>query len=100
MQISDIDVSRSGPTMQEGLNRQASVLIGLIVLGAVVLAFICLATWTVNDPSLSVSSNEKVQNILGYPGAVFADLAVQFFGLTAALMLIPPALWGIPLKIA
>lgn len=94
MQISEIDVSRSGPTVHDGLNRQASVLIGLLTLAAVVLAFVSLATWTVSDPSLSVSSNEKTQNMLGFPGAVFADLVVQFLGLTAALLLIPPAMWG------
>ncbi len=94
MQISEINVSRSGPTVKEGLSRQASVLIGLVTLSAVVLAFTGLASWTVNDPSLSVSSNDKIQNMLGFPGAVFADLAIQFFGLSAALMLIPPAMWG------
>ena len=94
MQISDINRSPQGQTVKDGLNRQASVISGLLLLGAVALAFASLATWTVTDPSLSVSNNVETRNLLGYPGAVFSDIVIQFFGLSSALALIPPALWG------
>ncbi|MEM9277522.1 MAG: DNA translocase FtsK 4TM domain-containing protein [Pseudomonadota bacterium] len=94
MEISHIDPSQRGQTIKDGLNRQASVISGLLTLGFVGLAFASLATWTVTDPSLSVSDNGEIRNMLGYPGAVFSDLAIQFMGLSAALALIPPALWG------
>ena len=94
MQVTEIDPSHRGQTVKDGLNRQASVLTGLTVLGLVGLAFASLASWTVTDPSLSVSTNGEIRNLLGFPGAVFSDLAVQFFGLSSALALIPPALWG------
>ncbi|MEM7215932.1 MAG: DNA translocase FtsK [Pseudomonadota bacterium] len=94
MQISQIDSPDHSPTITEGLNRQASVIIGLLILGAVGLAFASLATWTANDPSFSVSNSSEIRNILGFPGAVFSDLVIQFLGLTSALALVPPALWG------
>lgn len=94
MQISEIDVSNNQNSIKEGLSRQASAVLGLGILACIGLAFVSLASWSVNDPSLSVSSNEPVSNYLGFPGAIFADLGIQFFGLTSALMLIPPALWG------
>jgi len=94
MQISDIDPRHSPSTIKEGLGSQFSFLTGLAILGGVTLAFIALATWSVTDPSLSYAKDEEVNNFLGYPGAVFADFAMQFLGLASALALIPPAIWG------
>ncbi len=94
MQISDINPQPQGQTVKDGLSRQASVISGLLLLATVGLSFASLATWTVTDPSLSVSNNGETHNLLRFPGAVFSDLAVQFLGLASALALIPPALWG------
>ncbi|MEM9331740.1 MAG: DNA translocase FtsK [Pseudomonadota bacterium] len=94
MQISQFDPPQNSPTVKEGLNRQATVITGLLLLAGVGLAFTSLATWTATDPSFSVSNNNEIKNLLGYPGAVFSDLFIQFFGLSSALALIPPALWG------
>ena len=93
MQITGVE-TRKANTVQEGLGSQLSVLVGLFILGLVSLAFASLATWSVLDPSLSHASSNPVSNLIGFPGAVFADLAVQFLGLAAALCLIPPAVWG------
>ena len=62
MQISDINSQHQSQTVKEGLNRQASVITGLLLLGTVALAFASLATWTVTDPSLSVSNNGETRN--------------------------------------
>lgn len=94
MQVSKIDPQHLNPTVREGIGSQFSVLAGLGLLIAVGFCFASLATWAVTDPSLSYANGGKVTNLLGYPGAIFADLAIQFFGLASAIALIPPALWG------
>ena len=94
MQLSDIDTRRVNPTVKEGLGNQFSVLVGLALLGLVGLAFAALASWSITDPSLSNANGSTISNTIGYPGAVFADFTMQFFGLASAIALIPPALWG------
>ena len=94
MQLSDVDTRRLNPTVREGLGNQFSVLIGLALLGLVGLAFASLASWSVTDPSFSNSNGAAISNTMGYPGSVFADFTMQFFGLASAIALIPPALWG------
>ncbi|MEQ1771230.1 MAG: DNA translocase FtsK 4TM domain-containing protein, partial [Devosia sp.] len=69
-------------------------LIGLIVLALIGVTMVALASWSVDDPSLSYATSKHAQNWLGFPGAVIADLAFQVFGLGIVLILIPPALWG------
>jgi S-DNA-T family DNA segregation ATPase FtsK/SpoIIIE len=69
-------------------------LIGLVLLALVAVMMAALATWNVDDPSLSYAASKPVQNWLGFPGAVFADLSFQILGLGVIVMLIPPALWG------
>ena len=63
------------------LRRRLSELAGLALLTLTLLAAITLATWSVQDPSLSHATQKPVQNLLGYPGAIVADLAMQLFGL-------------------
>jgi len=94
MQISDIDPVHASPTVKDGLGSQFSFLTGLVILTCVALAFIALATWSVTDPSFSYAKHQNVTNYLGYPGAVFADFAMQFLGLASAILLVPPAIWG------
>ena len=53
------------------------------------------ATWNVDDPSFSNATANAVTNAAGYPGAVFADLAMQFFGLAAVPLLVPPTVWAL-----
>eukprot|EP01036_Dinobryon_divergens_P018372 gene18372-25028_t len=53
-----------------------------------------LASWSVDDPSLSYATSKPVANWLGFPGAVVADLSFQVLGLGVIVLLIPPALWS------
>src|SRR6266545_2174254 len=53
-----------------------------------------LVTWNVDDPSFSYAAESPVHNLLGRPGAIFADLAMQFFGLAVVGLLFPFALFG------
>lgn len=69
-------------------------LMGAIILGLVAIVLLSLATWQVDDPSLSYASGEPARNWLGFPGAVIADMAFQVFGLGVLTLLVPPSLWG------
>ena len=70
------------------------VLMGLAILICVVMAFVALATWSINDPSISNANGKPVSNWMGSVGASFSDMMIQFFGLGAALALFPPAIAG------
>ncbi|WPE21820.1 DNA translocase FtsK [Shinella zoogloeoides] len=75
--------------------RQIQVLAGLGIFAGLALAIAALSTWNVSDPSLSYASGGEPKNILGYPGAVFADLFMQFFGLASVIALLPVVAWGL-----
>jgi S-DNA-T family DNA segregation ATPase FtsK/SpoIIIE len=64
----------------------------LIALGLAVVA--ALATWNVADPSFSSANDNAVTNALGFPGAAFSDLAMQFFGLGSVFLAVPLLSWG------
>jgi S-DNA-T family DNA segregation ATPase FtsK/SpoIIIE len=66
--------------------------LGLLAFSAAIAA--SLATWTVDDPSLSHATDRDPANALGLPGAVVADLIMQFFGLAAIALLLPPVVWA------
>jgi S-DNA-T family DNA segregation ATPase FtsK/SpoIIIE len=69
-------------------------LIGMVLLALVALVLAALASWSVDDPSLSYAATTPVRNWLGFPGAVVADLSFQILGLGIIVLLLPPALWG------
>jgi len=69
-------------------------LVGTIVLVTIALTLVALATWAVDDPSLSYATPKPAANWLGYPGAVVADLLFQVLGVAVIALLLPPALWG------
>ncbi|MCT8972233.1 FtsK/SpoIIIE family DNA translocase [Microbaculum marinisediminis] len=78
----------------ERLSTQATGLAVLALVGAIVLA---LATWSVQDPSLSHATETAPVNLLGFPGAAIADLMMQMLGLASGAMLIPVAAWAVRL---
>ena len=79
---------------REFLWRRLSELGGLALLTLSLITAVVLATWSVQDPSLSHATNLPVHNLLGTSGAVIADLLMQLFGLAAAIIIIPIALAG------
>ena len=81
---------RIGAVLQRRL-REAS---GLALISIAMLAALALATWSVQDPSLSHATDAPVHNLLGKPGAIIADLLMQLFGLGALALLLPIAVWG------
>ncbi|GAB4354948.1 MAG: DNA translocase FtsK [Oricola sp.] len=76
------------------LRRQTEIVagFGLWTLSAFVL--FALATWNVSDPSWSYAADTPVTNAMGYPGAVLADLLMQFFGIAALPAMVPLVFWG------
>ncbi len=69
-------------------------LIGFVLLALVGVMMAALASWSVDDPSLSYATAKPVANWLGFPGAVIADISFQVLGLGIIVLLIPPAMWG------
>jgi S-DNA-T family DNA segregation ATPase FtsK/SpoIIIE len=81
-------------SMREALARRLRELmgLGLIALSGVVAA--ALMTWSVQDPSLSHATSRAIHNVIGYPGAIGADLLMQILGLGAIMLILPVAVWG------
>ena len=71
------------------------ITVGLATFAFLAFAVGSLASWNVNDPSFSYATGAEPTNALGYPGAAFADLAMQFFGLGAVFALVPVVFWGL-----
>ncbi|MFN3546247.1 MAG: DNA translocase FtsK 4TM domain-containing protein [Mesorhizobium sp.] len=88
-------LSGIGYGIQTFLRRQLMRAIGLALLGFCGFAVASLATWNVADPSFSHATSNAVTNAMGYPGAVFSDLAMQFFGLASVAGLLPAFAWGL-----
>ncbi|HYC18031.1 MAG TPA: DNA translocase FtsK 4TM domain-containing protein [Pseudolabrys sp.] len=76
------------------IRRRLSELAGLALMTLALLGALALATWSVQDPSLSHATQKPIHNLLGYPGAIFSDLAMQLLGLAAIMLLAPEALLG------
>ncbi|MEA2928227.1 MAG: segregation ATPase FtsK/SpoIIIE, family, partial [Hyphomicrobiales bacterium] len=76
------------------LRRRMHEIIGAALLGVAGIAAVALATWSVQDPSLSHATNAPVRNMLGLPGAISADLMMQLLGVATVGFLFPVAAWG------
>ncbi|THK38868.1 DNA translocase FtsK [Ensifer sp. MPMI2T] len=77
--------------------RQIASLAGFALFGALALAVAALSTWNVSDPSFSYATSEEPTNVLGYAGAAFADIFMQFFGLASVVALLPAVAWALVL---
>ncbi len=70
---------------------------GAVMLLAACFAVASLATWNVADPSFSHATEVPPTNAMGFAGAVFSDLAMQFFGLASVALLVPGVIWALRL---
>ncbi|MCK1620948.1 DNA translocase FtsK [Bradyrhizobium sp. 159] len=82
------------PSIREGLARRLRELTGLGLVALSGVASAALMTWSVQDPSLSHATSRPIRNILGYAGAIGADLAMQILGLGAIMLVLTVAVWG------
>ncbi len=69
------------PTPQKRVNE----LIGLLLLSLGLVVLLCLTSYRFQDPSWSTAAAVRPANLIGYPGAFFADLLLQGFGVGAFL---------------
>src|SRR5438874_11594438 len=80
--------------IREPLARRFRELAGLSLIALSGLVAAALMTWSVQDPSLSHATSRPIRNVLGYPGAIGADLLMQILGLGAIMLILPVAVWG------
>ncbi|TPJ67127.1 DNA translocase FtsK [Mesorhizobium sp. B2-6-1] len=84
----------TGHGIQAFARRQVGRLVGAGMFAFTAFGVASLATWNVADPSFSHATANTVTNAMGYAGAVFSDIAMQFFGLAAVAALVPAVIWG------
>ncbi|WP_238247253.1 DNA translocase FtsK, partial [Methylobacterium iners] len=70
---------------------------GLVLFAGATALTVALATWSIEDPSLNHATLQPAHNVLGVPGAIVSDLAMQLLGLGALAFALPPAFWGVQL---
>ena len=80
--------------IRDYLRRRTAELTGLALLAFVAASFAALITWSAQDPSLNHAVAGPTHNLLGRSGAFIADLMMQLFGVTSAVMLAPLSVWG------
>ena len=81
-------------SLREALRRRMRELIGLSLIIFAMLLVTALGSWSTQDPSLSHATNAPVRNLLGFPGAIVADLMMQLFGIASVALVLPIAVWG------
>ena len=67
---------------------------GVVLIALAGMTALALATWSVDDPSLSHATDAHVHNLLGRPGAIAADLVMQLLGLGSLALILPLSVWG------
>jgi S-DNA-T family DNA segregation ATPase FtsK/SpoIIIE len=91
-------ILRAHPTaeaqLRDFLKRHAWRLAGLALITLATAFAISLVTWHVDDPSFSYPIDAPARNLLGRPGAAFADLAMQFLGFAVVGIVFPMGYWG------
>src|SRR6202021_391052 len=81
-------------SIREALTRRLRECVGLGLIALSGVAAAALMTWSVQDPSLSHATSRAIHNVVGYPGAIGADLLMQIIGLGAIMLILPIAVWG------
>ena len=87
-------VSQLPASIRDALARRLREFTGLSLIALSGVAAAALMTWSVQDPSLSHATSRAIRNIVGYPGAIGADLLMQILGLGAIMLILPVAVWG------
>src|SRR5882757_732357 len=80
-----IELSGWSDDLRDMIRRRISESGGVALITLSALIAVALATWSVQDPSLSHAIDGPVRNFLGTPGAIGADLLMQLFGLAASV---------------
>ena len=70
-------------SLRDALRRRVRELTGIALIALAMLLVAALASWSTQDPSLSHATNAPVRNLLGFGGAIVADLMMQLFGIAS-----------------
>ncbi|MGJ5133753.1 DNA translocase FtsK [Bradyrhizobium oligotrophicum] len=81
-------------SLRDALVRRLRELAGLCLIALCGVAAAALMTWSVQDPSLSHATSRAIRNIVGYPGAISADLLMQILGLGSIMAILPLSIRG------
>ena len=97
--MSSLDRSLDGMAFLSGhvgavLRRRLREVGGIVLIAFALMTALALATWSVDDPSLSHATDAHVHNLLGRPGAIAADLVMQLLGLGSLALILPLSVWG------
>lgn len=74
-------------TVKAGAIRSGALATAMVLFAVTVLTALALASYRPGDGSLNTASSGVTGNLLGVPGAWFADLALTLFGPAVALLL-------------
>ena len=74
--------------------RRVAEALGVLILCLSAASTLALVTWSVRDPSLNHATSGPTRNLLGYKGAIVADLTMQLVGIAAVALLTPPIVWS------
>jgi S-DNA-T family DNA segregation ATPase FtsK/SpoIIIE len=74
--------------------RRVAEAAGVLILSLCAGCALALVTWSVRDPSLNHATAGPIRNLLGYKGAIVADLTMQLIGIAALALLTPPVIWS------
>jgi S-DNA-T family DNA segregation ATPase FtsK/SpoIIIE len=83
------------PAVMTFLKNSAWRLLGLSLVAMAVGILVALLSYTPSDPTVNNQSYAETQNLLGQIGANVADVLMQTLALTAYLLTLPLALWGL-----
>jgi len=89
-----IDFSLWSDDLRAAFRRRLRECGGVALITIAVMTMVALATWSVQDPSLSNATNLPARNLLGSLGAITADLLMQLFGLASVTLVLPIVVWG------
>ena len=93
--VANIEHTRLFPeSLGSSAKRVLTRISGAALIMTAVAGFLCLATWSNQDPSFSNATDGAVANLLGTPGAVVADFLFQTLGLAAIGVFLPMLAWG------
>ena len=77
------------------IRRRLREVFGFLSLTLGFCVIVALATYDSADPSFNTATIGSVRNVLGLPGAYVADMLLQAFGFTAAVLPVALCGWGI-----
>jgi len=86
-------------TMKAGARRSGALFAGTLLFLLTIAAVLALVSYHADDPSLNTASGAVPRNLLGGPGAWFADMLYALLGVPALLLapvglIIAARLWG------